>query len=93
MNDQKPSSSRKYETGQQQPSIGRIVHYWILNSEECRETPNPAVITRVHSDGTVDLHVLGDLSNEAAAPHPELRFNRPESDDGRAGTWRWPPRV
>lgn len=82
-------------TNTQKPTIGRIVHYWVLNSEECHDTPNPAIITRVNPDSTCDLHVFGEvpIAKATNAIDPAgFRRRVEESTDGRAGTWCWPPR-
>lgn len=82
----------------QKPSIGRVVHYWVLNPEECQETPNPAIITRVHGDGhegRVDLQVFGDVPPTGNnGGRQDLRYNIPHGGDApSAGTWSWPPRF
>lgn len=80
----------------QKPSIGRIVHYWVLNTEECQNEPNPAIITRVNPDGTCDLQVFGDVpydDKDSAGERLGIRRSRPEGTDGRSGTWNWPPRA
>lgn len=76
-------------TTSQKPTIGRIVHYWVLNSEECQGTPSPAIVTNVHrGDDSVDLQVFGTLPSSESP----FRFRVTESSDGAAGTWCWPPR-
>lgn len=91
-----PRAATKKEnmnTTAQKPTIGRIVHYWVLNSEECQQAPNPAIITHVFSDGTVNLQVFGDMPDEAAGVGTSMRRGVSESTDGRSGTWCWPPRT
>lgn len=82
---------------EQKPSIGRVVHYWILNPEECQETPNAAIITRVLSSGNVDLQIFGDVppprDNAHMPSRPDLRFNVGRAEVPQSGTWSWPPRT
>ncbi len=73
---------------EQKPTIGRIVFYWVLNSEECQDTPNPAIVTRANPDGTVDLHIFGDLPPDSNA----LRRKVSQTHNGACGSWSWPTR-
>lgn len=74
---------------EQQPSIGRIVWYQAHGSPDGthKPEPRPAIISKVHDGGEVDLTVFNPTG---------LFFNRCKHDDSdapRGGTWRWPPRV
>jgi hypothetical protein len=78
----------------QKPTIGRIVHYWLRNPEECEQTPNPAIVTRVYFDGHVDLQVFGSVPEDPPHLRADLRFNVSHGGDAlRSGTWTWPPRF
>lgn len=72
----------------QQPSIGRIVHYQRYGSPggEHKAEPSPAVITQVLENGECMLFVMNPTG---------LYFNKtPFSSDGpKPGHWNWPPRV
>lgn len=69
-----------------EPTIGRIVHYFSTQYSIDKETVEiiPAIITKVHNSGLVNLRLLGsDLDYKTS-----VRFG-----DGEPGTWVWPPRV
>lgn len=67
---------------EQQPSIGRIVHF------SFRGEVSPAIITHVYGDlRTVDLAVFP----RGAESYSGERVG-PESN-GEVGWWFWPPRV
>lgn len=74
---------------EQQPSIGRIVHYTSYGTpggeygKECRA----AVVTQINEDGTLGLAVLNPTG---------MFFNPSIMADYTAtqgGTWHWPERV
>jgi hypothetical protein len=68
---------------QQQPSIGRVVHYTRRAGHA-----EPAIITGVNADGTVSLHVFG--------VHDDGRFHlvsfseAPSATEAAIGKWSWP---
>ncbi len=66
---------------EQQPSPGRIVRYTTNDGKVV-----PAVITHVHPDGNVDLHVLHTTT-----------FDVPQVDGSAAAvtghSWHWPSRT
>lgn len=86
--------------GRDVPSVGRIVHYWMLD-EDCaagryKDKPQnapvmcPAIITRVY------------LSNETGRMHVNLRVMRDLAPDiaiedvphgTKPGHWSWPTRT
>lgn len=77
----------------QQPSVGRIVHYTSHGTpirqdgtQAFTAEPRAAIITAVKGDSVVDLCVLNPTG---------MFFNQnvqyAEGQDG--GTWHWPPRV
>jgi len=73
---------------EQKPSIARMVHYQRYGSPggEHLAEPSPAVITKVHPDGTTcDLFVMNPNG---------VYFNpTPYSPEPKPGHWSWPPRV
>ncbi len=69
----------------QQPSVGRIVHYYY----GLHEGPIAAIITAVR-DRTCDL----TLFHPSLAHGPTIRKEFVEfSEEPRAQHWTWPPRV
>ena len=74
-------------TTQQNPSIGRIVHYQRHGSPDGthKPEPSPAIITKVHANGTCSLTVFNPTG---------MYFNEtPYSEEPAPGHWSWPPRV
>lgn len=78
----------------QKPSIGRIVHY--RPPEGINGGPanvRPAIVVNVFGEGTiVNLHVFTDPINDTplAAEHQcSVDF----SEESKARSWCWPPRV
>jgi hypothetical protein len=74
---------------QQQPSIGRIVHYQSHGSPngQHKSLPRAAVITETYGESTaVGLCILNPTGFFFTA-------SVPFDEAGAAGTWRWPPRV
>ena len=75
------------------PTVGRIVHYTNLGDKDpcanawSRGCPGTqaALITAVHEDGTVSLHIFYE------AGHFDM-FDVPYSDAPKRGHWHWPPR-
>jgi len=76
----------------QTPSIGRIVIFntrlsslkFLQSDREVAQ--HPAVVTRAHKDGTLNLQVLADGSNPF--------FKQKIPDDPAIGSWwSWPERV
>lgn len=74
---------QKLPIGVQAPSTCRMVHF---TAGDGNVGPYAAIITAVNADGTVELATFGRNS---------LYFQHgvPYDGDGRANTWRWPPRV
>jgi hypothetical protein len=72
---------------EQQPSIGRVVHYQSYGTPGGEFLPEPraAVITAVH-ESTIDAAVLNPTGLFFAFA---LEF----SEDPKPGHWNWPPRV
>lgn len=78
---------------EQQPSVGRIVHYASHGAtggeytSECRA----AVVTAVHGPFLVDLAVLNpeDLDFKREVTHGEPRADGSHEGNG----WHWPERV
>lgn len=76
---------------EQKPTVGRIVHYTNLGDADGRYPPEtqPAIVTRVNTDGSLGLWVL----------YPSGMFYMAsvdgEDDHGKGlgrGRWNWPPR-
>lgn len=75
------------------PTIGRIVHYTNLGDRDGKYPPEiqAAIVTRVHDDGAVGLHVF--------YPTGEFNMDRVEFTDADAGSdaargmWTWPART
>lgn len=75
------------------PSIGRIVHYTNLGDKDGKYPPEiqAAIITRVHSDTTVGLHVFYP-TGQFDMPTVELSGS-PAGSDAARGRWSWPERT
>lgn len=75
-------------SNEQQPSIGRIVHYVAYGTPNGEYLPEhrAAIITEVHADAVVGLAVLNPTG---------LFFHRniPYDPGAASGTWHWPERV
>lgn len=76
----------------QKPSIGRIVHFGAKDTAtdvpyaEAELLALAAIVTRVHSNGTVSLQIFGlwTVSTRSMVPFAStLQENH----------WTWPPRV
>lgn len=76
------------------PSVGRIVHYVLSESESSPELKNnnatvlPAVIVRVWSETCVNLKVSVD-GHQVDVWKTSVLF----SEEPKPGFWSWPPRV
>ena len=68
--------------GDQQPSVGRVVHY-----SEDGETCLAAIIAAVNEDGTVNLSYFSRNGG-----HRQVQGVL-EAVDTSAGSWHWPERV
>lgn len=71
--------------GLQVPSVGRIVH--VIRDSPGHPQPNTeaAIITYVHEDGRVNLHVFQDC--------PGMCYMTLVSHGDGPGQWHWPPFV
>ena len=81
----------------QQPSIGRIVHYHSYGSPggEFKPEPRAAVITEVGHNGiSYNFEATGEGGLAVLNP-TGMFFNRnvPYSEIPKPGHWSWPPRV
>ena len=77
----------------QTPTIGRIVHYTNLGDRDGKYPPEPqaAIITRVHSETRVALHIFYP-TGQFDMPDVELS-SAPAGDEGSRGKWAWPARA
>jgi hypothetical protein len=77
------------------PTIGRIVFYQRHGSPngQHKAEPSPAIITRVHGDGMVDLCVLNPTGIYFDQKTKHDLLDQPNATEFTPGTWRWPPRV
>jgi hypothetical protein len=74
-----------FETSEEKPDpFGRIVRY-VTPSETIR----PAIVTRVHEDGAVDLTVF---NSEGAAPATRVLEEPPVDGDFIPHSFHWPTR-
>lgn len=77
----------------QQPSIGRVVHYTNLGDRDGKYPPTiqAAIITGLNDDGTVALHVFYKTGQFDLA---SCAFTEADagSEDAR-GKWSWPKFV
>jgi hypothetical protein len=67
----------------QEPSVGRIVHYFV----EADMQPRAALIVAVQPDGTVNLEVFGPHGVNVHRQHV------PHSEEYAEDCWSWPPRA
>lgn len=75
----------------QKPSVGRVVHVKVDPAENNGQDFAPGVITRVWSDGMINVSVLLDSpSGPIQKTSVKLTEERPE--DAKHAAW-WPPRV
>lgn len=80
----------------QKPSIGRIVLVPMDPARNNGASVAPAIITRVHSDTTINVRVLADAHGNVTHDwRTSLTYvSEVESlGDGNACQWTWPPRV
>ena len=85
---------------QNQPSVGRIIHYTLPQGHRPGRTVRPAIIVQVWSQidpsrtvqtGLVNAAVFLDGSNdEGLPPHA---YSIAYDATGTPGTWCWPERV
>lgn len=74
---------------QQQPSVGRIVHYRRKDDREGKGQPYAAIITHVLNPTVVNLRIFDDglyTLNENALSTSVKQGTGP-------GQWSWPPKV
>lgn len=74
---------------EQKPSVGRIVLFRSLESNGAKE--HPAIITRVWSDGCVNLTVFPDYGEPVLKS--SVTFAEISETTAESYAWRWPPRV
>lgn len=70
----------------QQPSVGRIVHYYRRGDGSGMTGPFAALITAVNDDGTAELEV-----HSPGYTFP--RYHVEQSETPVSERWMWPPRV
>ena len=68
------------------PTVGRIVHFF----EDDGDQPLPAIVTQVHSESCVNLHVFSDVGNPDRQPC-EGSVMRAIVGDKTKRKWVWPP--
>ena len=68
------------------PSIGRIVHCTVINVDDGSTSCVAGIVTAVHDEGRVSLHIFGPLNDERVAG---VRYD----EQGQPGTWHWPERI
>lgn len=76
------------------PTVGRIVLFWpfMEKPDERKESHGrAAIITYVHSDTMVNLHVFGqDHNDDEAGVQTSVDL---VSGENQSYCWSWPPRV
>lgn len=89
----------------QQPSVGRVVHYVMLDGKV-----RPGLVVQVWTDGLVNMQVFTDGCNDDTNLYLHERSGRDGGKGARnvvwrtsvrydeaatpePGTWHWPPRV
>lgn len=77
----------------QKPSVGRIVLFTAKQNGTLLSEPEevPAIITRVHGDCCVNLHVFRDGVPAGSAMH--VLYSEDIAKSGLLMAWRWPPKV
>lgn len=72
-------------------AIGRIVHY-VLDDQG---TVRPAIIVRIwdQETGNCNLQVFTDGTNDQTGSSLVWRTSILYSEEPKAGTWHWPPKV
>jgi len=85
---------------EQQPTIGRIVHYQSYGTPGGEFLPEPraAVITAIHRSDvdSTDAHEVITVTVDAAVLNPTGLFfavGLPFAETPTPGHWNWPPRV
>ena len=75
------------------PTVGRIVFYWPPLADGAThgdKDMRAAVVTYVHSDTMVNMHVFGqDLADKEAGVQTSVEIM---SGDRQGYCWSWPPR-
>jgi hypothetical protein len=66
--------------------MGRIVYYTPGDPNDVSAVEAPAIVSRVNSDGTLDLSVFPP----GAAPYPASNVQESESGGSELAKWCWP---
>ena len=74
---------------EQKPTIGRVVHYHLIDDG----TIVPAIIVDVHSNVAVDLFVMNPHQTVGGAIPNTGYFERFVTTGETNGCWSWPPRT
>jgi hypothetical protein len=72
----------------QKPSVGRVVHY---TATDFPYKLQAAIITDVHGNGTVFLHVFG--AGYTYTIHSAGYTTHAAGTQDASGSWTWPARV
>jgi hypothetical protein len=88
---------------EQQPTVGRIVHYVLFRGEDRTPLVRPAIIVHIWAqapqqehDGTVQLQVFTDGSNDGPGCESGVKWVtsvKHDEETKATGTWHLPPRV
>lgn len=70
------------------PTVGRIVHFWAPDGVAA---PLAAIILRVHSDTSVNLHIFDDGTGRFSARGINSVIKRTVAAE--PGSWDWPAKV
>ena len=78
----------------QRPSLGRIVHYCWGDGPVCYPKKAAAIITHVHDDDAVDLHVFFNVDRDGMLCDGRFRVTDEPTRkaNGVTAWWTWPPR-
>lgn len=83
-------------TGQQQVSVGRVVHY-VLSSGPRRGEHRAAIVTSAFGGENQNLIVLldqgDDLRENGSYQLMDRVWSAPYDEAGKPGSWHWPERV
>lgn len=90
------AESQRQAEKMQQPSVGRVVHYFT----DGHFAPSAAIITAVHPGNHVSLHVMPAPATELTPAHiASVAFEVygvPHRDDAKTSSspfWAWPARA
>lgn len=76
-----------------EPAVGRIVHFTPSKTEGVNPEPRAAIITYVHNEDLVNLHVFAqDGVDPEGGVQTSVEKKRAGADEETGYYWEWPKR-